>query len=107
MPEGAKRARLLAGLTALLGIAFVVALGAVIAATAQDNPFLLGFGVPAGAGRIFLLPWLIIIGTIGVVFFAVVAWARHWWTLPNRLHYSLVALACLGLTAEILSLGLL
>jgi pimeloyl-ACP methyl ester carboxylesterase len=95
------------GFTSVLGIAFIVALGAVIVATAQDNPFLLGFGVPACAGRIFLLPWLIIVGTLGVVFFAVAAWARHWWTLASRLHYSLVALACVGLTAEILSLGLL
>jgi hypothetical protein len=107
MPSGAKRARLLAGFTALLGIAFVVALGAVIAATAPDNAFLLGFGVPGSAGPIFLLPWLLMVGTIGVVFFAVVAWPRHWWTLTGRLHYSLVALACVGLTAEILSLGLL
>jgi pimeloyl-ACP methyl ester carboxylesterase len=107
MPAVAKRARLLAGFTALLGIAFVLALGALIAATAQDNAFLLGFGVPVSAGPIFLLPWLLMIGTIGVVLFAVVAWARHWWTLTGRLHYSLVALACVGLTAEILSLGLL
>jgi hypothetical protein len=57
----------------LLGIAFVVALGAVIAATAQDNAFLLGFGVPGGAGRIFRLPWLLMVGTIGVAFFAVAA----------------------------------
>ena len=107
MPDVAKRARLFAGLTALLGIAFVVALGAVIAATAQENAFLLGFGVPGSAGRIFLLPWLLMVGTIGVVFFAVAAWTRHWWTLTGRLYYSLVALACVGLTAEILSLGLL
>jgi hypothetical protein len=79
----------------------------VIAATAQDNAFLLGFGVPAGAGRIFLLPWVVIVGTIGVVFFAVAAWARHWWTLTGRVHCSLVALACVALTAEVLSLGLL
>jgi pimeloyl-ACP methyl ester carboxylesterase len=107
MPGVAKRARLFAGFTALLGIVFVIALGAVIAATAQENAFLLGFGVPGSAGRIFLLPWLLMMGTIGVVFFAVAAWARHWWTLTGRLHYSLVALACVGLIAEILSLGLL
>jgi hypothetical protein len=47
------------------------------------------------------------IGTSGVVLFAIAAWARHWWTLTGRLHYSLVALACVALTAEILSLGLL
>ena len=39
MPAGAVKARWLAAITSLLGLAFIVTLGAVIVATAQDNPY--------------------------------------------------------------------
>jgi hypothetical protein len=76
------------------------------AAVRENRGLAEGRGAPAGAGRVILLPWLILVGTLGVVSFAVAACARHWWTVTGRLHYLLIALACVGLTAEILSLGL-
>ena len=107
MPGGSRWARPVAAFTALLGIGFVIALGAVIVETARDNPYLLGFGVPGNASPIFVLPWLLTLGTVGVMFFAVVALRRHWWNLAGRLHYLSVACACVGLIAGIAELGLL
>jgi hypothetical protein len=107
MPAGATRARWLAALTALLGLVFVIAVGAVLLVTAQDSPFLLGFGVPGNARPLFILPWLFMLGTGGVVLFAITAWRRRWWTLAGRLHYLFIACACVGLIAGIVDLGLL
>ncbi len=106
-PAGAVKARWLAAITSLIGLAFVTALGAVIAVTSEDNPFLLGLGVPAGAKPIFILPWLFILGTAGVVLLAVSAWRQRWWTLAGRMHYVLIACACVGLIVGIADLGLL
>ena len=107
IPEGSRWARPVAAFTALLGMGFVIALGAVIVATAQDNPYLLGFGVPGNASPIFVLPWPLMLGTVGVAFFAVSALRLHWWTLASRLHYLFIACACLGLIVGIAELGLL
>jgi pimeloyl-ACP methyl ester carboxylesterase len=107
MPAGARNARWLAALTSMVGLAFVVAVGAVIAMTVEDNPYLLGFGVPGSARPLFILPWLLMLGTGGVVVLAVVAWRRGWWTLAGRLHYSFIACACVALIAGIASSGLL
>jgi len=101
------KARWLAAFTSLLGLAFIVALGAVILVTAQDNPFLLGFGVPAGAKPIFVLAWIFLLGTVVVVLLAISAWRQRWWTLAGRLHYLFIALACIALSVEILDLGLI
>jgi pimeloyl-ACP methyl ester carboxylesterase len=107
MPAGAMKALWLAALTSLLGLAFVIAVGAVILVTVQDNPFLLGLGVPGNARPLFMLPWLFMLGTAAVVFFAIAAWRRRWWTLAGRLHYLFIACACVGLIAGIANLGLL
>jgi pimeloyl-ACP methyl ester carboxylesterase len=107
MPAAARKARWLAALTSLVGLAFIVAVGVLIAVTAQENPYLIGFGVPANARPLFFLPWLFMLGTAGVVVLAIVAWKRGWWSLPGRLHYSFIACACVGLIAGIASLGLL
>jgi pimeloyl-ACP methyl ester carboxylesterase len=107
MPAGARNARWLAALTSLVGVAFVVAIGAVIVVTAQDNPFLLGLGVPGNARPLFILPWLFMLGTAGVVVLAIFAWKQRWWTLAGRLQYLFIACACVGLIAGIASLGLL
>jgi hypothetical protein len=73
----------------------------------EDNPFLLGFGVPVSAGPVFVLPWLMIPATIGVALFAVAAWRRDWWSFAGRLHYLLVAIACVSFIVWVLKLGLI
>ena len=107
MPSGARKARRVAALTSSVGLAFVVATCAVIMATAQGNPYLLALGVPASARTLFVLPWLLMLGTAGVVILAITAWRLHWWTLIGRLHYLFIAGACVGLIAGVASLGLL
>jgi len=92
----AHRARWLAASASLLAIGFLIGLGAVVLITAQESPFLLGFGVPGGARPIFILPWLVALATIGVVIFAATAWKERWWGLAGRAHYLAVAIACVS-----------
>ena len=54
------------------------------------------FGISPWAQYLFLLPLPIAILAVGMVVFTVLAWARRWWSLPGRVHYTLVTLA--GLT---------
>jgi hypothetical protein len=36
-----------------------------------------------------------------------VAWRNRWWTAPHRVHYTLVAVACVGFVFCAASLGLM
>jgi len=101
------KARWLAAFTSLLGLGFLIGLIGVVLKTAQENPFLLGFGIPVSAAPIFLLPWLMLLTTIGIALFTVAAWKRHWWSVASRVHYSLVALACFSFVMWVVSLGLI
>lgn len=104
---GQSKARWLAAFNSLLGIGFLFGLGSVVLKTAQENPFLLGLGVPGSAAPIFLLPWLVILATIGTALYTVAAWKRHWWSLASRVHYSLVTFACFSFVMWIINLGLI
>ena len=104
---GANRARLLAAFTSLLALGFLVGLGAVVFITAQENPFLLGFGVPGSASPIFFLPWLVVLATFGIAMFAITAWKEHWWGLAGRVHYLLVTIACVGFVVWIFGIDLI
>ncbi|MCJ7555576.1 MAG: alpha/beta hydrolase [Gammaproteobacteria bacterium] len=106
IPAGASKARWTAVSASLLGLGFLAGLIIIVLGTAQDNPLLLGFGVPAGAGPIFVLPWLMIAATIGVALFTVAAWRRDWWSLAGRVHYLLVAIACVSFIVWVFKLGL-
>jgi len=106
-PAGANRARWLAAFTALLGLGFLAGLAGIVLMTAKENPFLLGFGVPGSASPIFLLPWLVLLATIGVALFAVAAFKQRWWNSASRAHYLFITLACAGLVAWVFSLGLI
>ena len=44
---------------------------------------------------------------MGVVVFAVMVWWGHFWSMGWRVHYSLVALAALALTRQLVSWNLL
>jgi hypothetical protein len=89
-------ARWLAWNACLVALGFLGGLIAVIGQAASDNPFLLAFGVPGSAGWLFLLPWVVLMLTCGVVVLAGLAWKQKWWKKPARTYYSLIATACLG-----------
>ena len=104
---GAAKARWVAVSASLLGLGFLAGLISIVLTTAQNNPLLLGFGVPASAGPVFVLPWLMILATIGVALFTVAAWRRSWWGFAGRVHYLLVAVACISFIVWLLKLGLI
>jgi hypothetical protein len=78
-----------------------------IVATIQQNYYLLAVGIPAAAGPLFLLPWLIALLTAGAAVFCLLAWIQRWWPLPGRVYYSLVTAACIAFVAWIAQLGLM
>ncbi len=85
--------------TSVTAVTFFVGLNMAVS-SAQDVSFrMLAFGVPAGFGWIFALPWLLIVLSVAVVVASVMAWKRNWWSGWLRFHYTLVALATLGFTA--------
>lgn len=104
---GAAKARWVAVSASLLGLGFLAGLISIVLTTAQNNPLLLGFGVPASAGPVFVLPWLMILATIGVALFTVAAWRRSWWGFAGQVHYLLVAVACVSFIVWLLKLGLI
>lgn len=95
-PLIAKRARLLAAVTAMLAIGFLIGLGSVLSGMAEQNPFLIGFGVPVSTRSLFALPWLVAVASAVLLLLAVRAWKEAWWSKAGRVHYLLVALACAG-----------
>lgn len=105
--QGTGAARILAAFTSLMALCFLVGLGIVMAGTLDTNPFLLGFGVPAETSALFYLPWLVALAATGVVIFVRRAWSERWWNLAGRLHYLLVALACVGFVIWIFSMDLI
>jgi pimeloyl-ACP methyl ester carboxylesterase len=106
-PQGTRAARLLAAFTSLMALGFLIGLGVVIAGTLDSNPFLLGFGAPGDASPLFLVPWLVVPAAIGVVIFGRRAWSERWWSLAGRIHYLLVALACVGFVIWTVSMDLM
>lgn len=106
MPASAKKARWLSTITSLLCLGFLLGLVLIVLQTAQDNPLLLGFGVPGTASSLFVLPWFFIPGSIVLVVFTAIAWKNRWWSLTGRIHFSLVNLACIGFVVWVTTLGL-
>lgn len=50
-------------------------------------------GLPAWAPYLFALPWGIVIMAIGMAAFTVLAWMHRYWSVPGRIHFTLVTLA--------------
>ena len=86
-------ARWTAGLAALVVVGFVAGLGIVVARAASTNPFVLAFGVPSGAGWLFVLPWIGGLLALGALGAAALAWYHGWWSAAHRVHFTLVAAA--------------
>ena len=83
----------LAGVTALLGPAFVAGLGGVIMHTASANPVLLAFGVPGSARALFLVPLLAAPVSLLSLVVAGREWRRREWGRLWRWHYTAVSVA--------------
>lgn len=106
-PAITTRSQRLARWTAALGVGilagFAAGVGIVVSGAASANPFVLAFGVPSGAGWLFVLPWIAAALALVVFGTALHAWRQGWWTPVHRVHYSLVAtgsvVACILLAA--------
>ncbi len=90
-PRGARVARWLAWLLALLNLIFLV--GFFISVSDLNNVI---YGLPSTLQALLLVPWLSAILSLTVVAFAVLAWLRRYWTVWGRVFYTLFALAALA-----------
>jgi len=89
-------ARGVGGLGALAAVAFLVGLAWTVVWTTRTAPLTLTFGVPRSAKPLFFLPWAVLsLGLVSATL-AAAAWRRGWWSAAARIHYTLVALACVS-----------
>ncbi len=79
-----------AGILSVLNLAFMV--GFVVLFTNPET----ALGLPSWAQYLFLLPWIISVLAIGMVYFTFLAWARRYFSIPGRIHYTLVMLVVLA-----------
>jgi pimeloyl-ACP methyl ester carboxylesterase len=100
-PEGTVLA---ASASAALNLAFVAGLVFVLVRT---DPLILGFGLPASAWPLLLLPFLALPLTIMVIVLLVRAWMNDDGSLTQRILLSVSAAAGLGFAVWLLSRGLL
>jgi CubicO group peptidase (beta-lactamase class C family) len=89
----ARLAQFLAVLVSALNLIFLIGLGWVVANTDFWEFF---FGVPKIALALLLIPPLTTGLTVGLQVFTVVAWKNQYWSVIERVHYSLITLAALG-----------
>lgn len=65
------------------------------------------FGFSPLLVAVLALPFVVAALTLGVLVYSALAWARRYWGLFGRLHYSLVALSALVFVALLGYYGLL
>ena len=92
VPDQPRIAALWQRLLSLLVLLFLIGFVSVF-----SNPETV-FGISPWAQYLFLLPLPISILASGMVVFTILAWARGWWSLPGRVHYTLVTGAGLAFT---------
>lgn len=91
-PFAERLASWLAGLLSLLSLGFLIGFIVLF-----SNPKT-ALGLPAWARLLFTVPWGIAGFALLMLIFMVVAWARRYWSVPGRIHYTLVTLAALAFT---------
>jgi hypothetical protein len=89
---GARRAIVLALLTAVLNLFFAVCF-AVSLFLLKDEVV---YGVPFVVKALLIIPIVTTVLTAGLVVSAVLAWRHKYWNTAGRLHYSLIVLTCVG-----------
>jgi len=98
VPKYARVARCTAGIAALVLLAFVVVLlPMVVSDTALTNSYLFDQEVPPILTALLTLPVIAAGLTLVTVVFAILAWKAQYWTLPHRVHYTIIAIALLAM----------
>jgi hypothetical protein len=98
--------RSLAALVAALYLSFVGLLLMVIINTAEQQPYLLLFGLPPQNAPLFVVPWVAGALSLGLAPVAYLAWRDRYWSLAGRIHFTLVTAATLGFFWLLLDWGL-
>ncbi len=85
----------------LCGLLFFILFAGIIGMISDIDP---AFNVPRiffesdeALKSLLVIPYLIALSTIAIVGFAVLAWLKKYWNVWARIHYTLIALCCLGL----------
>jgi hypothetical protein len=99
--------RWLAGVLCALNVLLVIGLLLFLFEQLTGNPPDYYSGVPPLLTAIFILALLSTVLTVGVVVSAILAWWGRFWSVGWRVHYSLVALAALVLTWQLVYWNLL
>lgn len=85
---GAQLAAWSAGLLSLLSVTFLV-----IFVSTVSNIENIAFGMPVWFTTLMLLPWVVTGLAVLMLIFTPAVWARRYWSLPRRLHYTLLLLS--------------
>ena len=88
--------RWVASLAVVTALGFLFGLTWIVVRTARTAPLTLAFGVPQSAAPLFLLPWAVVLLGAVLLTLATAAWLRGRWSTAARIHYILIALACLS-----------
>ena len=100
-------ARWLAGVLCALAVLLVIGLLLFLFEQLTGSPADYYYGVPPLLTAVFILALVSAVLTVGVVFCAILAWWGRFWSVGRRVHYSLVALAALALTWQLVYWNLL
>ena len=97
-PKGALAARLA---VVLCGLFLFLLFAGIIGIVSDIDP---AFNVPRAFfvgdeafKTILVIPYLIALTSAAIVVFTIIAWLKKYWTLGARIHYSLIALSCIGI----------
>ena len=94
-------------MTGLIDALFAAALAWLIAQTYAQQPRLGIFGLPPEAAPLFVAPWVAVALAAILVFLALLACVRRYWSLWGRVHFTLVVLAAAGFAWLVYQLGLM
>lgn len=106
-PVPARLAVLAAVLVAGLGLALMVGLLVVVFGGGLNGLVNLYVGFPASARLLLVLAPLVAVLTLDMLLCAGLAWARGYWSAPERVYYTLLALAALVFSVGLGVTGLL
>ncbi len=99
--------RWLAGVLCALNVLLVIGLLLFLFEQLTGIPADYYYGVPPLLTAVFILALVSAGLSVGVVVFAILAWWGRFWSVGRRVHYSLVALAALALTWQLVYCNLL